>query len=80
MLKKGWIGFKGNVNYTVNQHFYGKYLNHEAYLCSSLLMINSAITTLIQARLFERDIHMKRFLTNDDWVAEYSRSALFKKI
>ena len=43
-------------------------------------MINAAITTLMQGRLFERDIHMERFLTAADESDDQSRSALFKRI
>ena len=43
-------------------------------------MIDAAITTLMHGRLFERDIHMERFLTAADGAEEQSRSALFKRI
>lgn len=75
-----WTGFKGYVNDAVNQHFDGKCSGHKAYLCGPPPMIDSTITTLMQARLFERDIHMERFLTAADGSEESSRSALFKRI
>ncbi len=43
-------------------------------------MIDAAITTLMQGRLFERDIFMERFYTAADGAGESSRSALFKRI
>lgn len=75
-----WTGFKGYVNDAVNQHFDGKCSGYKAYLCGPPPMIDSTITTLMQARLFERDIHMERFLTAADGSEESSRSALFKRI
>lgn len=42
-------------------------------------MIDAAVSTLMQSRLFERDIHMERFLTAADG-SSATRSALFKKI
>lgn len=75
-----WQGFKGFINDAVNDYFEGKCSGHKAYLCGPPPMIDAAITTLMQARLFERDIHMERFLTAADGNAESSRSALFKRI
>lgn len=43
-------------------------------------MIDAAITTLMQGRLFERDIFMERFYTAADGAGESTRSALFKRI
>ncbi len=42
-------------------------------------MIDAAISTLMQSRLFERDIHTERFLSAADGAGE-SRSALFRHI
>lgn len=39
-----------------------------------------SLTTLMQGRLFERDIFMERFLTAADGAGECTRSALSKKI
>lgn len=75
-----WSGFKGYVNDAVKQHFNGKCSGHKAYMCGPPPMIDATITTLMQARLFERDIHMERFLTAADGSSESSRSALFKRI
>lgn len=41
-------------------------------------MIDACITTLMQGRLFERDIYADKFLSAAD--AERARSALFKAI
>jgi phenol hydroxylase P5 protein len=42
-------------------------------------MIDAAISTLMQGRLFEKDIFMEKFITAADGADEH-RSALFKKI
>ena len=60
--------------------FDNRFSGHKAYLCGPPPMIDSAITTLMQGRLFERDIHMERFFTAADGGDESARSALFKRI
>ncbi|MDF2180544.1 phenol 2-monooxygenase domain-containing protein [Neptuniibacter sp. CAU 1671] len=76
----GWQGFTGFVHDAANQFFDGRFDNHKAYLCGPPPMIDAAITTLMQGRLFERDIHMERFLTAADGAEDQQRSALFKRI
>lgn len=51
---------------------------HKAYLCGPPLMIDACITTLMQGRLFERDIYTEKFISAAD--AQQVRSPLFKKI
>ena len=75
-----WEGFTGLVHDAVKDYFDGKFEGHKAYLCGPPPMIDAAITTLMQGRLFERDIHMERFVTKADGESEQSRSALFKRI
>lgn len=75
-----WKGFTGFVHEAATQYFDGRFDGHKAYLCGPPPMIDAAITTLMHGRLFERDIHMERFLTAADGVEEQSRSALFKRI
>ena len=48
------------------------------YLCGPPLMIDACITTLMQGRLFERDIYTEKFISAAD--AQQARSPLFKKI
>ena len=48
------------------------------YLCGPPLMIEACITTLMQGRLFERDIYTEKFISAAD--AQQVRSPLFKKI
>jgi phenol hydroxylase P5 protein len=75
-----WEGFKGFVHEAAIAHFDGKFAGHKAYLCGPPLMIDAAITALMQGRLFENDIHMEKFLTAADGSSEITRSALFKRI
>lgn len=75
-----WQGFVGFVHEAAKQHFNGRFDGHKAYLCGPPPMIDAAITTLMQGRLFERDIHMERFYTAADGAEEQARSALFKRI
>ena len=51
---------------------------HKAYLCGPPPMIDACITTLMQGRLFERDIYTEKFLSAAD--AAQARSPLFKRI
>lgn len=76
---ESWKGFKGFVHEAAKAHFDGRFANHKAYLCGPPPMIDAAITTLMQGRLFEKDIFMEKFLTAADGADEH-RSALFKKI
>ncbi len=75
-----WQGFSGFVHEAVADYFQQRCSGHKAYLCGPPPMIDAAISTLMQSRLFERDIHMERFLTAADGADGTSRSALFKKI
>jgi phenol/toluene 2-monooxygenase (NADH) P5/A5 len=76
---ESWKGFKGFVHEAAKAHFDGRFANNKAYLCGPPPMIDAAITTLMQGRLFEKDIFMEKFLTAADGADEH-RSALFKKI
>ena len=75
-----WSGFTGFVHEAAMQHFDNRFNGHKAYLCGPPPMIDAAITSLVQGRLFERDIHMERFVTAADGAEEQTRSALFKRI
>lgn len=75
-----WQGFTGFVHDAVKHYFDGRFEGHKAYLCGPPPMIDAAITTLMQGRLFEKDIHMERFFTKADGAADQPRSALFRKI
>jgi len=75
-----WAGFTGFVHEAAVDHFNGRFEGLKAYLCGPPPMIDAAITALMQGRLFERDIHMERFLTAADGADGGTRSALFKRI
>jgi len=75
-----WTGFKGYVHDAAKQHFDGRFSQRKAYLCGPPVMIDSAITCLMQGRLFERDIFMERFYSAADGGEQAQRSALFKRI
>jgi phenol/toluene 2-monooxygenase (NADH) P5/A5 len=75
-----WQGFAGFVHEAAMDHFQSRFSGHKAYLCGPPPMIDAAITALMQGRLFERDIHMERFVTAADGAQEQTRSALFKRI
>ena len=75
-----WQGFTGFVHEAAAAHFDGKFSDHKAYLCGPPPMIDAAINTLMQGRLFEKDIHMEKFVTAADGADERQRSALFKRI
>ncbi|MDM1764553.1 NADH:ubiquinone reductase (Na(+)-transporting) subunit F [Acinetobacter sichuanensis] len=75
-----WTGFTGFVHEAVADYFENKCSGHKAYLCGPPPMIDAAISTLMQSRLFEKDIHTERFLSAADGANEQSRSALFKHI
>lgn len=75
-----WQGFVGYVNDALAKHFDNRCSGHKAYLCGPPAMIDATISTLMQSRLFERDIHTERFLNAEDGAKGQSRSALFKHI
>ena len=60
------------------QHFNGDFSGHKAYLCGPPAMIESCLGTLMQGRLYERDIYAEKFITAAD--AAKPRSALFKRV
>ena len=73
-----WPGFRGFVHDAAKAHFANDFRGHKAYLCGPPLMIDACITTLMQGRLFERDIYQEKFLSAAD--AQQVRSPLFRNI
>ena len=73
-----WNGFRGFVHDAAKAHFDNDFRGHKAYLCGPPVMIDACITTLMQGRLFERDIYTEKFFSAAD--AQQVRSPLFKKI
>ena len=74
----GWKGKRGFVHEAAKEHFANDFRGHKAYLCGPPVMIDACITTLMQGRLFERDIYTEKFFSAAD--AQQVRSPLFKKI
>ena len=74
----GWGGARGMVHSAAKAHFDNDFRGHKAYLCGPPLMIDACISTLMQGRLFERDIYTEKFISAAD--AQQVRSPLFRKI
>lgn len=68
----------GFVHEVAKRHFNNDFSGRQAYLCGPPLMIDACITTLMQGRLFERDIFFEKFISAAD--AQQVRSPLFKKV
>ena len=75
-----WNGVKGFVHDAAKQHFNGDFRGHKAYMCGPPVMIEACIRTLMQGRLFERDIYTEKFLSSADAAQGLARSPLFKSI
>ncbi len=74
----GWTGARGFVHDAAKARFTNDFRGRKAYLCGPPLMIDACISTLMQGRLFERDIYTEKFLSAAD--AQQVRSPLFRKI
>ncbi len=73
-----WEGCRGYAHEIAKDAFNSDFRSHKAYLCGPPKMIDACINTLMQGRLFERDIHMEKFISAAD--AQQVRSPLFKSI
>jgi phenol hydroxylase P5 protein len=73
-----WGGARGFVHEAAKAAFGGGFAGHKAYLCGPPPMVEACIGTLMQGRLFERDIYTEKFLSAAD--AGHARSPLFKRI
>ena len=69
---------KGFVHDAAKAHFNGNFAGVKAYLCGPPPMIEACIGTLMQGRLFERDIYTEKFLSAAD--TNQPRSPLFKRV
>jgi phenol hydroxylase P5 protein len=74
----GWDGARGFVHEAAKAHFNGVFSGHKAYLCGPPPMVEACISTLMQGRLFERDIYTERFFSAAN--TQGARSPLFKRI
>jgi len=73
-----WTGARGYVHDIAKTHFAGNFSGNKAYLCGPPVMIEACIATLMQGRLFERDIYTEKFLSAAD--VGQQRSPLFKRV
>ena len=73
-----WSGFRGYVHEAAKAHFNNDFRGNKAYLCGPPIMIESCIATLMQGRLFERDIYTEKFFSAAD--AQQVRSPLFRSL
>ncbi len=74
----GFEGAKGFVHDAAREHFKGDFSGRKAYLCGPPVMIEACLATLMQCRLYERDIYAEKFITAAD--ASKPRSAFFKRV
>lgn len=73
-----WSGARGFVHEASKAHFDNDFRGYKAYLCGPPVMIEACISTLMQGRLFERDIYTEKLISAAD--AQQVRSPLFKSI
>lgn len=74
-----WSGERGFVHEVAERLFADGFAGHKAYLCGPPPMIEACIRTLMQGRLFERDIFTEKFLTAKDGT-EKPRSPVFRRL
>jgi len=74
-----WSGARGFVHEAAKAHFGNDFRGHKAYLCGPPAMIEACISTLMQGRLFERDIYTEKFFSAAD-AAQQLKSPLFRNI
>jgi phenol/toluene 2-monooxygenase (NADH) P5/A5 len=74
----GWRGARGHAHAAAKAHFNNDFSGRKAYLCGPPLMIDACLSTLMQGRLYERDIHTEKFLSAAD--AQRTRSPLFRSV
>jgi phenol hydroxylase P5 protein len=77
-IDSDWKGFRGFVHEAAKAHFNNDFRGRKAYLCGPPIMIEACISTLMQGRLFERDIYTEKFFSAAD--AQQVRSALFRRV
>jgi len=75
-----WTGATGLVHEAAARHFGGRFEGMKAYLCGPPAMIEACIRTLMQGRLFERDIYTEKFLSAADGAQGLARSPLFRRL
>lgn len=77
---RSWQGARGFVHEVARELYAGDFRGNKAYLCGPPAMIEACLRTLMQGRLFERDIYTEKFFTAADASQASARSPLFKAI
>jgi phenol hydroxylase P5 protein len=75
----GWEGERGFVHEAAKRVFNGRFEGMKAYMCGPPPMIDACITTLMQGRLFEKDMYMENFF-DQSGKDKKVRSPLFKSV
>ncbi|MDN0075342.1 2Fe-2S iron-sulfur cluster binding domain-containing protein [Crenobacter sp. SG2303] len=75
----GWSGDRGYVHELAARHYNHDFRGWRAYLCEPPPMIEACIATLMQGRLFEKDIFTEKFLSAAD-ASQGTRSPLFRSL
>ncbi|MGC6503750.1 MAG: NADH:ubiquinone reductase (Na(+)-transporting) subunit F [Parvibaculales bacterium] len=75
----GWLGEHGALQDVIAKKFADGFKGWTAYLCGPPGMIEVCIRTLMQGRLFEKDIFTEGFLTSAE-AETASKSKVFKRI
>jgi len=74
-----WTGYRGYVHEVAKQVFDNKFEGYNAYMCGPPPMVDACITTLMQGRLFEKEMFMENFYSNAN-KDDKPKSPLFKSI
>ncbi|WP_428542788.1 NADH:ubiquinone reductase (Na(+)-transporting) subunit F [Profundibacter sp.] len=75
-----WQGERGFVHEAAERAFDGRFKGHVAYLCGPPPMIDACITTLMQGRLFEKEMYLEHFYDESSRDDSKAKSPLFKHI
>lgn len=75
-----WSGEVGFTNDVAKKFYDGKFAGNKAYLCGPPMMSEACITSLMQGRLFEKDIHTEKFFSKADLNSKNTKSPLFKSL
>ena len=75
-----WPGETGFVHQALQRAFPHGFADHKAYLCGPPPMIEACLRTLMQGRLFERDIYTEKFLSAADAGTGKVRSPVFRRL
>ncbi|HHJ35702.1 MAG TPA: 2Fe-2S iron-sulfur cluster binding domain-containing protein [Gammaproteobacteria bacterium] len=75
----GWEGERGLVHEAAKRIFNGRFEGMKAYMCGPPPMVDACVSTLMQGRLFEKDMFLENFFDQSGKESKPS-SPLFKSI